>query len=171
MTRDDGLLLMAEVMGAQGLRGAVKLRVFGDDPEGLPGYPPLHDPAKGRTFRLKRVWEHSGIWLAEIEGVTDRTAAENLRGLKLYLPRADLPEIAEDGTYYHADLTGLAAVKPDGTRIGTIESVANFGAGDLLEIRPLQGATFYVPFTDAVVPRVDIKGGTVTVDPPPGLLA
>ena len=168
--KTSDLLLMAEIAGAHGVKGAVKLKTFGDAPEALAKYPPLSDAKGEKLFRLRRVTEHSGIWLAEIEGVDDRTAAEKLRGTKLYLSRSVLPAIKKKNTYYHADLIGLAARYPDGREMGRVAAVANFGAGDLLEIKPPKGNSFYVPFTNAVVPDVDLAAQTVTVDPPPGLL-
>ena len=76
---------------------------------------------------------------------------------------------AGEDEYYHADLVGLAAVRPDGTGIGTVIAVQNYGAGDLLEIAPHRGETLLVPFTQAVVPEVDLAGGRIVVDPPEGM--
>ncbi len=161
---------MAEIVGAHGIRGLVKLKIFSDDPEAIVDYAPLCDAAQKRTFEINELTLHGNIWLAELDGVTDRTMAEKLRGTKLYASRDQLPDIKSDNTYYHADLIGLAAEYPDGRPLGKIISIANFGAGDLLEIKPLKGSSFYVPFTHAVVPKVDIAAKKVTVDPPPGLL-
>lgn len=161
---------MAEIVGVHGIKGIVKLKVFSEDPEALPDYAPFCDAAQKRTFDLLSVQAHGNSFLAELRGVTDRTAAEKLRGTKLYVPRERFPEIEEDGTFYHVDLIGLAARWPDGRPMGKVVNVANFGAGDLIEIRPLKGASFYVPFTGDAVPEVDIKSGTITIDPPPGLL-
>lgn len=168
--KSSDLLLMAEVAGAQGIRGAVKLKAFGDDPEALADYPPLSDEKGEKTYKVTHVVPHGSIWVAEIEGIEDRTAAEKLFGLKLYLSRAALPKIRKKDTYYHADLIGLRALLKDGTPLGTVIAVANFGAGDLLDIKPAKGNSFYLPFTNAAVPEVDIAAGTLTVDPPAGLL-
>jgi 16S rRNA processing protein RimM len=87
--------------------------------------------------------------------------------VKLYVPREKLPAIDEPETWYHADLIGLAAVAPDGAAFGHVVAVQNFGAGDLLEIAPVAGGpTLLLPFTDAVVPLVDVVGGRVVVNPP-----
>lgn len=166
----DDLVLMAEVVGVHGIKGAVKLKIFSAAPEELPGYAPFCDAARQLTFNILSVQAHGHTFLAEIEGVADRTAAEKLRGARLYVPRDRLPDIAEDGTFYHVDLIGLEARWPDGRVMGKVVNVANFGAGDLIEIRPIKGASFYIPFTDESVPEVDLKGGTLTIDPPPGLL-
>jgi 16S rRNA processing protein RimM len=164
------LLLMAEIAGAHGVKGAVKLKTFGDDPGALVDYPPLTDIKTGKTWQIDTMTPHGQIWLATIDGVGDRTAAEKLFGTRLYLARAELPKIRKKDTFYHADLVGLAAVRTDGAPLGSVVSVANFGAGDLLEVKPLKGASFYVPFTNAVVPEVSLEKKTVTIDPPPGLL-
>jgi len=105
--------------------------------------------------------------IARLAGVADRTAAEQLRNVKLYVARGKLPAIDEPETWYHADLIGLAAVTPDGAALGHVVAVQNFGAGDLLEIAPAAGGpTLLLPFTDAVVPLVDVAGGRVVVNPP-----
>lgn len=166
----NDLVLMAEVVGVHGIKGAVKLKILSDDPEALPDYAPFCDATRKKTFEILSVQQHGGTYLADIEGITDRNAAEKMRGTKLYVPRDRLPEIDEEETFYHVDLIGLAARWPDGKPMGKVVSVANFGAGDLIEIRPAKGASFYVPFTGDAVPEVDIKGGTITIDPPPGLL-
>lgn len=160
---------MAEIVGVHGIRGMVKLKVFSDAPEGLPGYAPLCD-SEGNPFAVLSVKQHGGVWLAELEGVADRTAAEKLRGTKLYFPREKLPEIRDTNTYYHADLIGLAAQFPDGRDMGRIVAVANFGAGDLLEIKPPQGNSFYVPFTNRNVPEINLENKLAVIDPPEGLL-
>jgi 16S rRNA processing protein RimM len=101
--------------------------------------------------------------------VTDRNAAEALRGLRLYVPRAALPA-PEAGEYYHHYLVGLTAVLVSGETLGTVEAVHNFGAGDLLDIARTDGGSVVVPFTNAVVPTVDLAAGRLVIDPPEGLL-
>jgi 16S rRNA processing protein RimM len=107
--------------------------------------------------------------LATIDPVNDRSQAEALRGLRLYLPRAALPAPSED-EYYHADLIGLAAMLTDGRVIGRVRAVHDFGAGDMLEVEREVGQPVMVPFTRAVVPVVDLAAGRLVLDPPPGLL-
>ena len=165
----DNLICMAEIVGAQGIKGLVKLKVFGDDPLKLTGYGPLSAP-DGKTYTLNSVTPHGSIWIAEVKGVTDRTVAEKLRGTRLHMDRALLPKIKKENTFYHADLIGLAEKYPDGKPMGKVITVANFGAGDLLEIKPIKGSSFYVPFTNAIVPEVNMTEKTVTINPPLGLL-
>jgi len=109
------------------------------------------------------------VVLVKFPGIADRDAADALRGLRLYLSREALPA-PEDEEYYHADLIGLDAMLGDGTRIGRVHAVHDFGAGDCLEVVRPAGPPAVVPFTRAVVPVVDIAGGRVVLDPPPGLL-
>ena len=99
-------------------------------------------------------------------GVADRDAAEKLTNIKLYVSRDKLPPIEDDGTFYHADLVGLAAVAPDGTPLGTVTAILNFGAGDLVEIKPQGGGEpLMVPFTDTAVPEIDIAARRMVVVP------
>jgi 16S rRNA processing protein RimM len=164
------LVCMAEIVGAHGIKGMVKLKVFTNNPEGLSHHASFYGAERKGSFVLHNLAAHGNIWIAGVEGVKDRTAAEKLHGTKLYLDREILPEIKEDNTYYHADLIGLAARYPDGKEMGSIVAVVNFGASDLLEVKPPAGASFYIPFTKASVPDVNLKEKTVTIDPPPGLL-
>jgi 16S rRNA processing protein RimM len=166
----EGLACMAEIVGVHGIKGFVKLKVFGDDPSRLSGDAPLCDSKGKPLFRLASVQKHGNVFLAQVEGVSDRTEAEKLRGTKLFLPRAVLPELRDEKTFYHADLIGMTARYPDGKIMGKVIAVVNFGAGDLLDIQPPKGASFYVPFTDAVVPKVDVGKKELIVDPPPGLI-
>jgi 16S rRNA processing protein RimM len=114
---------------------------------------------------------HKGQVLVRLEGVADRTAAEAMRGVRLYVPRDALPAMEDEDEFYHADLIGLAAVLADGTEIGKVRAVFDFGAGDSLELsHTATGKPLLVPFTREVVPVIDVAGGKVVVDPPPGLL-
>ena len=99
---------------------------------------------------------------AVLKGITTREDAERINGLELYISRDTLPE-TEEGEYYHADLIGLRALDPAGAMIGKVLAVHNFGAGDIIEIAPPEGATLLLPFTDAVVPTVDLTGGHVVI--------
>jgi len=110
-----------------------------------------------------------GVLLARLSGVEDRNQAEALRGLRLYLPRAALPE-PEPDEYYHADLIGLAATLADGTPVGRVRAVHDFGAGASLELDRSDASPVLVPFTRGIVPIVDLAAGRLVLDPPPGLL-
>jgi 16S rRNA processing protein RimM len=161
---------MAEIVGVHGVKGLLKVKVFSEDPDRLMDYMPLCDAAGNGKFTFLSYAPHQNIHLATLEGIKDRTAAEKLRGTKLFVPRARLPALKDKDTYYHSDLIGLSAKDEQGAVIGTIIQVANFGAGDLLEIKPVKGASYYVPFTKTVVPEIDLAARTATVIVPHGLL-
>lgn len=161
---------MAEIVGVHGVKGLVKLKVFGNDAEALLDYETFTDAAGKKSYTLSDIQPHGTIYLAAIEGLSDRTAAEKMRGTILHIEKSALPEIEEEDTFYHVDLIGLAASWPDGRAMGKVVGVANFGAGDLVEVKPIKGASFYVPFTNDAVPHVDIAKKEITIDPPPGLL-
>ena len=103
--------------------------------------------------------------VATLKGITSRDEAERLNGLELYVAREKLPATEED-EYYHADLIGLAAVTAAGAPLGRVVAIHNFGAGDIIEIAPPDGATLLLPFTNAVVPTVDLAGGRVVIELP-----
>jgi 16S rRNA processing protein RimM len=156
------------IVGAQGVRGAVRVKPFTASPEAVAGYGPVEDEAGGRRFELTLVGQAKGVVVAKLDGVADRDAAAALKGVRLYVPRAALPP-AEEEEWYHADLLGLAAVLRDGTALGRVKAVHAFGAGDSLEIERPDTAPVMVPFTRAAVPVVDLAGGRVVIDPPEGL--
>ncbi len=157
------------ITGAHGVRGAVRIRSFTERPADVAAYGPVSDEGGRRSFRLRVTGEKKGAVVAEIPGVEDRAAAEALKGLRLYVPRTALPE-PEEEEYYHADLIGLAVELTDGTPLGEVAAVHDFGAGAVIEVeRPRQGPVV-VPFTRQVVPVVDVGGGRLVVDPPTGLL-
>ncbi|MFD2184793.1 ribosome maturation factor RimM [Rhodoplanes azumiensis] len=159
---------VARIGAPHGVRGEVRLWSFTSDPSAVAAYGPL-TAADGRVFEIAALRPAKDCFVARLKGVADRDAAEALRNLDLYVPRETLAPPGED-EFYHADLIGLLAVDTAGTEMGTVIAVQNFGAGDILEIAPKRGETLLVPFSKAVVPVVDIPGGRVVVDPPPGLL-
>ena len=162
------------VAGAHGVKGAVRLKSFAQEPRDIARYGPLEDESGTARYTVRLVGAtkghaQNGVVIARLSGVADRDRAEALRGLRLYLPRAALPPPPED-EFYHADLIGLDAVLGDGRRLGEVRAVHDFGAGDTLEIARPPAQPLMVPFTRAVVPVVDIAGGHLVVDPPDGLL-
>lgn len=159
----DARVLLGRIAGVHGLKGEVVVHAYTEYPEDIAAYGPLSDKQGQREVELEVVRLSDKGVIARVSGVRDRTQAEALKGMELWVPRERLPE-AEDGEFYHADLIGLAAVTPDGATIGTVVAVQNYGASDLLEIR-LDGSrrTELVAFTDDFVPEVDIAGGRVVV--------
>lgn len=161
-------ILLGRIAGAHGIRGEVIIHAFTAAPGGIAGYGPLCDAAGARTFTIEKARATPKGVVARLKGVLDRTAAEALKGIELYVSRDRLPPASTD-EYYHADLVGMIAVDAGGNRIGEIVAVQNYGAGDLLEVR-LTGLsrTELVPFTDACVPEVDMAQHRVLIAFPPG---
>jgi 16S rRNA processing protein RimM len=157
-------ICVAQIGAAHGIRGEVRLRSFTEDPMAITSYGPLESEDGARRFEIEALRPSKDLFVARLAGVNDRNAAEQLTNVKLYVSRERLPPAAE-GEFYHADLVGLAAVTPDGASLGTVTAVHNFGAGDVIEIKPENGETLLVPFTDTTVPEVDIAGGRMVVVP------
>jgi len=157
------------VTGPQGVQGAVRIKSFTDVPEDVAGYGPLEDETGRRQFDLHLCGVAKGVLIARLPGIEDRDQAEALRGLRLYLPRSALPQ-PEAEEYYHADLIGLDAVLGDGTRVGRVRAIYDFGAGDTLELARDGAPPLLVPFTRAIVPIVAPAEGRLVLEPPPGLL-
>jgi 16S rRNA processing protein RimM len=155
-------VLLGHIAGAHGIRGEVLIKSYTGAPEDIASYGPLSDE-QGRRFALEVIRVTAKGVIARIKGVGDRTAAEALKGVRLWAERSQLPP-TEENEYYHSDLIGLEAVSSEGERIGEVLSVQNYGAGDLLEIRLKNGGkTELLPFAAAFVPEVDIAGGRVIV--------
>lgn len=150
VTRDVKVTLAA-VIGAHGVTGEVRLKLFGEGAAALKRYRAFNDSSL--TVEMLKD-DGKGGAIARFKEVTDRTAAEKLRGTALTVPRSALPPLA-DGEYYHADLIGLPAISTDGEALGTCIAVDNFGAGDVLEIQRENGKRFMVPMRDEAVPDWD----------------
>jgi 16S rRNA processing protein RimM len=160
-------LCLGVVTGTHGVRGVVKIRPFTEAPEDVGAYGPLSDYPGSRSFELTVHGLHKGNVLASIAGIADPESAAALKGLKLYVDRAALPEVAEEDTFYYADLLGLPVETVAGTCLGTVTRVDDHGAGDVLEVTDDRGKVRVLPFTKAVVPTVDLAGGRLVADPPP----
>ena len=158
-------ICVARIGAAHGVRGAVKLWTFTEDPFAVKAYGPLSTKDGARPFELTSAREAKDHLVATFKGVTTREEAERLNGIELYVAREKLPA-TEDGEYYHADLIGLAAETTAGVTLGRVLAVHNFGAGDIIEIAPPSGPTMLLPFTNAVVPTVDLAGGRVVIELP-----
>jgi len=157
------LVCLGQIGAAHGLRGEVRLRSFTSDPAAITGYGPL-ETEDGRVFEIERLRPAKDHFVASFSGIRDRTAAEKLANLKLYVPRERLPAPTGTDEFYHADLIGLAVVDPAGRTFGTVIAIHNFGAGDLIEVRPDAGnQTELVPFDAINVPTVDVAAGRIVV--------
>jgi 16S rRNA processing protein RimM len=159
----EARILMGVLGRPHGVRGLLHVQTFAAEPEGLTAYGPLADERE-KWFSLR--WRGEGlVEVAEIvDGrrvlVATRSEAEKLVNVRLYLPRERLPAPEED-EFYLADLVGLEACGPDGTALGRVQAVHDFGAGASLEIGAL-----LVPFTRKTVPAIDLAAGRMTVVPP-----
>jgi len=159
-------ICVAQIGAAHGIGGEVRLWSFTEDPLAVTAYGPLESEDGTQHFEIEALRPAKDHFVARLTGVDDRAAAEKLTHTKLYVPRDRLPPVEDDETYYHADLIGLAAVTPDGAPLGTVTAILNFGAGDLVEIRPEGGGEpLMVPFTDTSVPEIDIAAGRMVVVP------
>lgn len=151
----DRPVILAAIIGAHGITGEVRLKLFGDGPDSLKRYGSFD--AAGRVLTLKSIRPGPQGAVARFAEVSDRNAAEELRGTELTVPRSALPPL-EEGEYYHVDLIGLPCTSSeDGAPLGHVVAVENFGAGDILEIeRPAQadgkpGKRFMVPIHAAQI--------------------
>jgi 16S rRNA processing protein RimM len=158
-------VLLAAVIGAQGLKGAVKVKLFTAVPEALSSYGPLHD-ARGRKYEITAFRAGKpGEAVICFSGIADRNAAEALKGVELFVPRGALPATAED-EFYHADLIGLEAQDSEGRVLGKVAAIHNYGAGDVMEIARPDGDSVLLAFTRETVPTIDIAGGRIVVAVP-----
>ncbi len=166
---DDRRVCVGVVGAPHGIRGEVRIKSHTAVPLDIAAYGPL-TTEDGREVRIRKARLAKDMVIATLDGVNDRNAVETLKNQRLYIDRDQLPEADEDEWYY-ADLVGLDVRDTDGEKIGTVLAVQDFGGGELLEVRrPGTPGTVLVPFSHAAVPVVDVGGGFVGIDPPPGLL-
>jgi 16S rRNA processing protein RimM len=166
----DRLVALGVITGAHGIKGEVVLRSYTAEPEAITRYGPLQT-TNGETIEVVRLRPRKDGFIAALKHVTDRNRAEELRGSELFIARDKLPAPANDEVYLE-DLIGLDAVTASGAALGKIIRVANFGAGDLIELEiPGLKDTVLVPFVPSYVPEVDIENGRAVIDLPDGYLA
>ncbi|MCR5873793.1 ribosome maturation factor RimM [Phenylobacterium sp. J426] len=156
----DSLILVGRVAGAFGVRGEVRITSFTAEASALLDYRDLKREDGAPALTLTSGRPAKGGLVVRAAEVETREQAEALRGLKLFVPREALPAPDED-EFYITDLIGLAVVDPEGAPLGTIKNVHDFGAGDLLEVQPPQGASWYLPFTREAVPEVKLADGVL----------
>jgi 16S rRNA processing protein RimM len=151
------------VVGApHGVKGEVRVKSSTADPLAIGGYGALTLP-DGRRLKVKSVRPGGEVVILKLEGINDRNAAEALKFMTLAVPRDRLPPPDDDDDFYHADLIGLACETAEGAPVGRIVAVHDFGAGDILDIKPASGPNITLGFTKANVPVVDVAGGRVVV--------
>ncbi len=171
MTDQGKLIVVAQIMGAFGVKGEARVRSFTDDPKAAFTYGPLVD-ANGRVVltpvKSRPLNEGFGVTTAEKK---QREEWEAMRGTLLHALREALPEPAdEEGEVYVADLIGASVVHVDGRVLGVVKAVHDFGAGDLVEVQPPSGQTYFLPFTEDVFIELDMDNRLLRVDPDPALL-
>ena len=162
-------VVLGRIAGAHGLKGEVRVRAYTARPEDIASYGPVTTRPGGETLELSVVRLVKDGVIVRIEGVSDRAAAEALKGQELEIERAVLPETEAD-EFYQADLIGLEVETKDGVKLGRVTAVENYGGGDILEIAPLSGGpTVLMSFTQETVPVVDLAKGRLIADPPVGV--
>lgn len=165
--RCDSFLMKRVCLGriadAHGVKGLVKILPYGDDPQLIEDLSPVftdETDSKTLTITMKNSAGNK-YWLASVDGVTERDGALELRGTELWVDRESLPEIESKNTFYHTDLIGLEVRDESGGKIGDVIAVQNYGAGDLLEIKPLKGSAFLVPMTKDNFPEIKPDAGYI----------
>ncbi|NQU55990.1 MAG: 16S rRNA processing protein RimM [Rhodospirillales bacterium] len=163
------LILVGAITGARGLKGDVRVKSFTADPKGISDYGDVFEENGQKSYSIKVLGQSKGQVFARLGGIDNRTAAEALKGTRLYVPKSAMPEPEED-EFYFSDLVGLSADLVDGGKLGRVKEVHDFGAGAILEVTGGELGVVMVPFSRATVPIVDVAGGRVVIDPPLGLL-
>ncbi len=171
MSDKTNLIAVAQIMGAFGVKGEARVRSFTEDPKAAFSYGPLVD-ASGRVVltpvKTRPLNEGFGVTTAEKK---QREEWEAMRGTLLHAPREALPEPEEDeGEVFVADLIGASIVHADGRVLGVAKAVHDFGAGDLVEVQPPTGQSYFLPFTEDVFTDLDMANRVLRVDPDPALL-
>ena len=164
----DDLIVVGAIAGAYGVNGEVRVKSFCAQPMDIETYSPLTDDT-GKTYSLAIIRPSKNALIARIAEISTKEAADALKGVQLFAQRSQLPALPDD-EFYHLDLIGLDVFDTGGTSLGTVKSVLNHGAADLLELHILgEASTILLPFTQAVVPTVDLKARKIIADPPDGL--
>ncbi len=156
--------------GSYGVTGEVRLKSFCADPESIANYNPLSSEDGKRSFEISLTRNIKNALVVKVVGIANKEDADTLKGIRLFARRDQLPALPDD-EFYHTDLIGLTVLDTGGTVLGKVHDVQNHGASDLLEI-VLEGssATVLLPFTNEVIPTVDLASGRIIADPPEGAL-
>jgi 16S rRNA processing protein RimM len=168
MVADNNLVLLGIIGAPHGIKGEVRIKAFTGDPLAIAEYGPLQDET-GRRFEIVALRPAKEVVVARLKGVSSREAAEALNGVNLFVGRDRLPPPEDEDDFLHADLIGCQVVDPDGAVLGTVTAVANYGAGDLLDIATPDGRSVLMPFTKAFAPAIDIAARRIEAHPPEGL--
>ena len=169
MSTPPRLIVVGQIAGAFGVKGEVRVRSFTDDPEACFSYGPLMDAAGRVVLTPVRHRPLNDLFGVTTKEQRQREEWEAMRGALLHIERAALPE-AEEGEVYVSDLIGLHVTHVDGRELGVVKSVQNFGAGELIEIKPASSASYLLPFTEDVFPEIDLDAGVLRASPDEALL-
>ena len=162
-------VLVGVIVGAHGIKGEVKLKSFTSDPLSIGRYGPLQSKP-GQQFEIIKLKAAKDDFIASLRNVNDRNEAETLKGVELFVAREKLPKLKTHEAYAH-DLMGLEVVLENGTTLGKLVAMPNYGAGDLLEVAvDGNSETVLIPFTNAFVPQEDFSTGKIIVNLPEGYL-
>lgn len=163
-SKPENPVLLGVVGGAHGLKGECRVRSFTDSPVDLGAYGPLFD-AEGNRYTVKSARLQKNVVVVRFVEVEDRNHAGRLNGRELFIDRSALPEPDESDEFYLGDLVGLAVETVSGASVGTVVAFHDFGAGDIVEIKPPEGPTVMIPFSEAAVPKIDADRGVMIVEP------
>lgn len=163
-SKPENPVLLGVVGGAHGLKGECRVRSFTDSPVDLGVYGPLFD-AEGNRYTVKSARLQKNVVVVRFAEVEDRNHAERLNGRELFVDRSALPEPDESDEFYLDDLVGLAVETVSGAVVGMVVAFHDFGAGDIVEIKPPEGQTVMIPFSEAAVPEIDADRGVMIVEP------
>jgi 16S rRNA processing protein RimM len=162
-------VLVGVIVGAHGIKGEVKLKSFTSEPSSIGRYGPLQSTS-GQSFEITKLKAAKDDFIASLKNVSDRNEAETLKGVELFVSREKLPKLKTHEAYAH-DLMGLDVVLENGTKLGKLVAMPNYGAGDLLEVAvDGNSETVLIPFTNAFVPQEDFNSGKIIVVLPQGYL-
>jgi len=157
---------IGQIVNVHGLKGMVKIRPYLTNPMDIGHFGSLTDKEGHRVFDVKAQSLKGDFVLASVKGVTDRTAAEKIKGIYLYIDRAQLP--ANHDGFYWCDLVGMTVLE-NGQKFGVVEAVQNYGAGDILDIKTVKGRVFSFDFSKATFPRVDVSAREMDIVVPKGM--
>lgn len=164
MQDQRNLVCVGIITKAHGVKGHVCVKSYCDDPEALFDFGVLTNAQGDKTYVLDLIGTTRDVFTVKVNDISDRNEAELLSQTELYVKRDVLPSLEDDSEFYVSDLEGKQVKAADGTEFGSIVSVVNFGASDILEIRPTEEkATIYLPFLEEYVPVVDLDGGYIQI--------
>lgn len=161
---DNKRICLGQIGAANGIKGNVRVKPFTGEPEAFGNYGSLQDESGKNRFKIASLRPiKGGMLVVKFKGINDRNQAEALTGTKLYIDRDRLPDLDDDDDFYVEDLIGLSTYDTEDNPLGVITVIHNFGAGDLLDIKPDHGPSVLVPFTKAAVPAVLLDNKKIVV--------